>query len=357
METIDNDTGEVSQDSAASAPASDAVPAAVTQAFNSIFANADGSQDERDELEQEGLVTPDGNAPADEPATEQGELSQDDTATDEGRDSGEASKVQAKSGKGDKAPLDPYLRFVGQNSGLTDEQIDTAYAADPTFATATLTTLGQQYADLSRQYVTPGSPVAPGTQGGEQQPAQQPQQPTPGWDSFMSQLAAFSEANGEDMGKMAKLLNDEFVSPLRAMMAANAAREQDLARQEAAAGFETVRKSFGDFYGPENGQLSQGQIAARQQVGMMADQIRAGAKAQGRTVSIGEAISRAHAIVTHDMRQQAARRDLVAQVAKRSKAATVPPTQRKSRPTGERSDKAAEDAARTKMMEMGMDNF
>jgi hypothetical protein len=335
-------------------PANDAVPEAVTAAFSRVF-----DADQQDELVQEGLVTEDGNAPADQAAIDAANQTKDadpsdatDGTTTEAGENAEPS--EEKQGQPDK--LDPFLRFVGQQAaGLTDAQIDKLYAADPETAIATLNSLAGPFVDLSRQYAgQPASPVAPGTQQAVETPAQTP---TPGYDAFMAKLADFTEANGEDMGTFAKLVNDELVAPLKALMAANVARENDLVRQEATTGFEAVRKDFGDFYGPENGTLSEGQRAARSQVASIADQIRAGAKAAGKSVSVKDAIARAHAIVTHDMRQTAARKEIVGQVQRRAKAVTAKPTQRQARPSGERSDKAGEDAARAKMLELGFGEF
>lgn len=346
---------DIETQSAADGSSSNEVPAAVEQAFNNVFSNTAREQEQTDELVQEGLQTPDGNSPAEEqtirPVSSEGA---DEGDPNEAVENDEAGKEGAAA-EGQKAPLDPYLRFVGVNSGLTNETIDKLFAADPETATATLSTLAESFNNLSRQYlVQPGSPVAPGTQAPEQQPAQTP---TPGFDKFMSGLAAFTEANGEDIGTFAKLVNDELVGPLKQMIAANQVREADLTRQEAVSGFEAVRKDFSDFYGPDNGTLTPGQQNARAQVAQIADQIRAGGKAQGRVVSIKDAIAKAHSIVTHDMRQQAARKEIAGQVQKRAALVTAKPTQRKTRPTGERSDAAATAAAKQKMIELGFDNF
>lgn len=346
------------------------VPGAVNDAFNSLFTSdfaedrtdstagsrnaKDDEQQQQDELEQSGVVTLDGNAPDDEKAvlpesSEIGEATEAEESDENAPDA--ASETPAETPTG----LDPFLRFVAMNSGLTADQIDKVYKSDPDAAVATFTALSAGFNNLSRQFLgQQGSPVAPATPAAQQSASQSP---TPGLDTFMSQLAAFTEANGEDMGKFAKLVNDEIVGPMKALQAELRVREQGMVRDEALAGFEQVRGQFKDFYGPKDGQLTPGQQQARSTVATLADQIRAGARAQGKDVTIKDAIARAHAIVTHDMQQQTARQQIVQQVQKRAKSATLPPSQRKTRPTGTKSDAAAQDAYRKKAMELGMDQF
>lgn len=346
------------------------VPSAVNDAFNDLFPSdfageessentaasrsiKDDEQQQRDELEQSGVVTLDGND-ASEEKTVLPESSEEAEPSEDAE--GDEKSETATDAEGQKPPgLDPFLRFVAMNNGLNAGQIDKLYAADPETAVATLTALSGSFANLSRQYLgQPGSPVAPATQATET-PASQ--SPTPGLDTFMSKLAAFTEANGEDLGQFAKLVNDEIVGPMKALQAELRVREQGMVRDEALAGFEAVREQFKDFYGPKDGTLTPGQQQARSTVANLADQIRAGAKAQGKQVGIKDALAKAHAIVTYDMQQQAARQQIVTQVQKRAKSATQPPTQRRTKPVGKRSDSAAQDAYRQKAMELGLDQF
>jgi hypothetical protein len=347
------------------------VPAAISTAFESVFSSSDaaedttapaaestpkgnggvnsldGTQEERDELEQEGLVTPDGNA-AESEHTEQAESSDSAEGTGE--------QKPADAGAAEAPKLDPYLRYVAQESGYTPEQIERLVKADPELAVQTFQLVADQYANLSRQYASPGSQVAPGTQGQPQQPAQPTAAPTPQFDQFMAKLSDFAEANGQDMAEFARIVNDELATPFKAMAAQLAARDQAMLRQEATTAFEGVRKQFADFYGAENGTLSPGQQSARQNLAALADQIRAGAERQGRVVSVAEAIKRAHAVVTADLRQTTARRELAQQVQRRAKGITAKPTQRRNpAQAGVRSEAAAARAYEQAALQMGVE--
>jgi hypothetical protein len=318
---------------------SNAIPAAITDALAGVFGSDEA------EAPAKGRVDADTNLESQEEADEieQEEAAAGHTETPESSDEDEIEEVAPEGEKpaAEQTPkLDPYLRYIAGENGWTPEKIDKLYKADPELAQQTFQSIADSYTALSRQYVQPGSPVAPGTQATT--PAQTDASPTPNLDKFMADLAAFSEANGEDMGRFAKLVNDELATPLKAMIAQNVVREQELIREQSVSAFNGVRKDFGDFYGPENGNLSPGQQQARADLATLADQIRAGAKAQGRDVSIKDAISRAHAVITADIRQAAARREVASQVQKRSKQITAKPTQRRNpRTAGSRSDEAA----------------
>jgi hypothetical protein len=81
-------------------------------------------------------------------------------------------------------------------------------------------------------------------------------------------------------------------------------------------------------YGEDPASLTDAQRTARQQLGQAADMIHAGAKMQKVDMTFGEAIRRAHLILTADKQQAQARTALVKQVKQRSTQITSRPTQR-----------------------------
>jgi hypothetical protein len=172
----------------------------------------------------------------------------------------------------------------------------------------------------------------------------------------MSEIAAFAEENGEGLAGFVKSLDAEVIQPFKQQMAAAAVASQQTMRTEAVNAFEAVRKDFGDFYGPADGKLSDGQSNARQQLAVLADQIRSGAAAQGKQMTPGDAIKRAHAVVTAELRASTARREVVQQVQKRAKTITAKPTQRRNPATvGDKSREAAQAAYAASAAAMGLE--
>lgn len=224
--------------------------------------------------------------------------------------------------------LDQTLRLAAAQFGWGEEQINDFYAANPTMAVSTFEKLAETYTDLSRQYLAPtGSPVAPVPQS-QQTPAQ-PESPTSKLDALYSDLAAFAEGNGEDIvERLLKPLKAEVIEPLRELMAQNQVRQQELSRSEARQSFQGLAAKFGEVYGADTKPLSAEQQEARQTLGFLADQLRAGAKMQGRDLSIPDAINRAHLIVSADRRDKVVRNEIKQQVTKRASGLTAKPTQR-----------------------------
>lgn len=307
-------------------------------------------KEQAEELDEEGLTgndDPEGHGKKDETPAEK---------EDEG-----------KPGEGDETPaeetpaLDPNLRFVAQQFGWSDEKIDKLLKADAELAQDTFSNLSDAYLNLSRQMLPQAdSQVNPGTQPGST--TAQPQATTSPLDTLLSPkaLAEFAEANGEE-------IVEKFLKPFAQERQALKQEVQELkgfveiqqrraVATEATTVLEKLSGQFADLYGKDTLQLSDPQKQARTNLAGIADQLRAGAKMQGRELSVTEALNRAHLIVSAGNRQQAVRKQVTEQVQRRSKQITAKPTQRRNPATaGGRSDATAIEAYNRKAAELGLE--
>lgn len=301
-------------------------------------------QDQKDELEQEGIEA-DGSAGesvTDEPKA-------DDAVGDEPPAPADKAEVPAHQ-------VDPMHRFAAQEAGWSDADIDNLAKMNPALAARTFSTLADAYTNLSRQYLPAASPVAPGTQAAAEKPAQTAAESK--LDDLYKNLAAFGEANGTDIvDKFLKPLQAEVIEPLRQMMAAQKVAEQRVLAQEANSAFDGLSKGFEGLYGKDVASLTDGQKSARNQLGILADQIRAGAAAQGKSLTVSEALKRAHGVISADFAVANARQQVQKQVQRRSNQITARPTQRKSgRADVPGMDKAVA-AFTAKAAEIGLDDY
>jgi hypothetical protein len=274
--------------------------------------------------------------------------------TKEAEPSGEAEAVVAEGEEAkDAAPatIDPNLRYVAQEFGWKDEKIDALFKADPELAQQTLQSLSDAYTNLSRQMVQP-TQVAPAPVA---QPAAQPQAPTSKLDQLYADLQSFAEENGDSVvERLLKPLKEEVIEPFRQFQAELQVQKSRAIAAEAGATISTLRQKFGDVYGDE-GKASPAQQQTLSQLAQLADQIRSGAKAQGRELSVKDALNRAHLIVTADRRESDGRKQVQAQVQTRAKAIVARPTPR-ARPTAEgRSEAKAMEALERRAAELGIE--
>lgn len=269
-----------------------------------------------EELEQEGLVSPDEPDGVEDPGstpetTEQAEGEATETPA------GETAEAEASS-------IDPFHKWAAQQSGWTPEQISRLEKADPELAAQTFAGVANAYTALSRQAI---NQVVPGTAGNSPEiAAAQASNPTPKLDKIVAGLTEFAEANGEDLAGLVRALNEELITPYKASLARQQVVEQKAQAAEANNTFAAVSKEFPDFYGKGNpNPVQQDRI---QTLARLADQIRSGAKQQGREVSIADCVKQAHAVLTTDLRVANARKQVASQVQKRSKTISARPTQR-----------------------------
>jgi hypothetical protein len=309
-------------------------------------------KEQAEELDEEGLTG------ADDP---EGHGKPEETPK-EGEDAEEGEPADDKDGQTAEAPtLDPNLRFVAQQFGWSDEKIDKLLKADPELAQDTFTNLSDAYTNLSRQMLPQGdSQGLPGTQPGSM--TAQQQATTSPLDTLLSDkaLAQFAEANGEEIvEKFLKPFAQErqaLKAELSEMKAYVEVQQRRAVATEATTVLEKLSGQFADLYGKDTLQLSDPQKQARTNLAGIADQLRAGAKSQGRELSVSEALNRAHLIVSAGHRQQAVRKQVTEQVQRRSKQISAKPTQRRNPTTaGGRSDAAAIEAYNRKAAELGLE--
>lgn len=315
--------------------------------------------DQQSALEQEGEIDP---GAADGIPTEEEPQKKPESKTPVTKPVTKTAAVEETAGP----ELDPVLRSIAEESGWTAEKIDRLYAADPELATETFERLADSYANLSRQFLaSPGTTPAPVTQ---HQPAQVQGQSTtaPQLPAFLTDeaLQKFAEAEGETAATLLKGMRDHFVAQNTALearvqnfeAAAKQAENRAIAT-EALTAVKSLREKFASVYGASDDArtLTVGQQQKLTELYSLADQIRAGAVAQGRSISVSDAIKRAHYIVSRDSVKTEARQEISATIRKRAKNATARPTQRTNpRAAGQtRSDEAAVNVAAEKMAELG----
>lgn len=346
-------------------PGTEEVPQSVLDNISETFSNADASelegpgeetvsapaqrevtrkaavkQEQKDELTQEGLEDEDEETAGEEPA-------------EEGAEEGDAAAAEDQAAVEPTPALDPNLRFVAQHFGWNDKQIDKLYKADPELATQTFEQFHNAFTAMSRQ-----QGLLPG-QGASQQPnpaAQRPQAPVSKIDNLVANLAEFSAQNGEPLGDFVKSLHDELVVPFRQMQAELQVQKQQAVAAEATTVTTDLAGKFPDVYGAGE-KVNLIQQTTRQKLYEVADQLRAGAYQQGKEMSVKDAITRAHLIVTADRQQAAGRKQVQQQVQRRAKQITARPTQRvrPSAPGVARGEQTAAEAYRQRAVELGMD--
>lgn len=307
-------------------------------------------QEQADELDEEGLTTvndPEGH----------GENKDEKTEVE-----GEAVEPVVEETTEELPTLDPNLRFVATEFGWTDDKINKLLKVDPELAQETFSRMADAYTNLSRSMLNPNGPqVAPGTHQNAA-PAAQPQATVNPLDALFSadSLKQFAESNGQEMvDKFLKPFAEERQAMQKSMNTLQAyveVQERRAVASEATTVVSKLSEKFGDLYGKDSLQLSEAQQTARRNLGGIADQIRAGAKQQGRELTVTEALNRAHLIVSADHSRQAVRKDITEQVQKRNKQITAKPSQRRNPVSvNAKSDDQATDAYLRKAAELGIE--
>lgn len=300
------------------------VEQSVIDNINATFSEADPGELEPVGQEAEAAPTPDrSKANRQEQAEELEQEGTEGETSEEGKVEEEpADETPADEQVIDAAvePLDPNLRFAAQQFGWTDDKIDALHAANPEMAVGTFQNLLSAFQNLSRQQLVPQA----------QNPAAQAaaaQQQQSKFEKLIGNLKQFEEVNGEPLGEMLRILHEEVYQPLRQIQAEYQVQKQQAVAAEATTTTGSLSEKFPDFYGKDD-KLTLVHQQNRASLYQIADQLRSGAHQQGKDMSVRDAINRAHLIVTADMRVAEGRKQVAAQVTKRSKSITARPTQR-----------------------------
>jgi hypothetical protein len=286
---------------------------------------------------------------------------------------GQQAGEDAANAEANAATLHPLLRQAAQRVGWQDADIDNLVAANPELADATfrkfhdslnaIATRFSQFAVPQQQQQLMPSGNQPQGQP-QQQPMQGRQQLTP--DAILLDLYGqdyqqkFAQQYGENFASdvVVPLLN-RVVGPVMQMQQFLQQQEQALLGQQINGFFTESEKDFADLYGKQGAQMSREQNDARFNVLRRADQIRAGAMAQGIPMTVREAIDMAHLQFAAPMAAKLERQNLTRQVKNRSGRITQLPTQRRPADAlqpGERSERAALEAATEKMAAIGLND-
>lgn len=248
------------------------------------------------------------------------------------------------------------------HSDWTPEEIQEFYQANPEKALKTFKKIYTSTNDVSRTYAELGKVQMKQTQDAlttEQEKANAEKNEYKGVD-----IAALEKQFGESdpavlailkaQDERSRLLHDEIVELKKA--GASQSRETGLSNDQrqivrdvnAFFGDKDFLEAYGDFYGKvESGQnwgevLTGEQHERRRKVCVEADQIKAGAALRDIDMDRSEALRRAHAYVSDEVKEQAIRNGLRKKTVKRNKGITVKSTGRKPVETGETSEKKSE---------------
>jgi len=308
-------------------------------------------QQQADELEQDGQV---------DPRTADGTPEAAPTPATEQKPTPEASK---------EAPeLDDDLRSIAKEFGWADAKIDRLVKADPELARETFETFAATLAEQARQFL-PGGPGSPAPRQPIQSasvPPSTPQPPALPPELSDDALKAFAEENGEQAAKLIKLIRDNYVVKQdaleeRLVRAEQAAQVQEL--KAVAAEASTViaglsgkhPKLYGE--GDNVNVLTVEQYNRRVELTMLADQIRLAAGTQGRSMTVTQALTNAHYVLSRDSVKSEARQEVAAAVQRRSKQAVAKPTARVN-PEGrgqKRTNAGAAEAYSRRLAELGIE--
>lgn len=304
---------------------------------------AKAAKEQKEELEEDGHGAEEENSvPA--------EQAEDAAAEDDAEEPDEVDEDEQPS----IPEVDPTLRAIAKELGWTDEKIDRLNGKDPELLNETLTSLSDVYSNLSRQYLQAGTQQFAAPQQGPPT-----QNAASGLDALFNPqaLAAFAEANGDELvEKFMKPLYNEVIVPARQAQARAAVAEQQAVASEANGVFSKLAEQYPDVYGKGTA-LSAAEGMSRNKVAQIADQLRAGAKMQGRELSVTEALNRAHLIETSERRASDGRKQVQQQVQKRSKQITAKPTQRNNpaQASSRKTDSRAAEAYERKAAELGIE--
>jgi hypothetical protein len=288
----------------------------------------------------ERLAQNSGEAQQATPATEQGvgDGTESQPADNRVGSASEKPSQEAKPAAADPlATLDPALRHAARRAGWSEQELrEFVTSAKPEIVDGTLNRLYQSYNDISTRFAQMGQQrmqPQPGQQGFQQQQAPQQQATASPFDKINE---AFSDravsALREEYGDG---IVDSLVEPLRSIIQplqemaqfVQQSRSETIAR-EVEVTMKTLSADFGDLYGENGKQPTAPQQTMRHQLYATADQILAGALAQGLPLSVGEALERANMILAAPTTRQRERQKIASSVKERSRQIVARPTQR-----------------------------
>lgn len=222
--------------------------------------------------------------------------------------------------------------------GWKEEDIQKLADADPAMALKTMQNIFESSKNLSDRFAQLGR--AQGSQPAPEQATHAPVQGQPQPKGFVD-IDKLTEQFGEDplINTVIKPMNDALIElrnqsqqshtmPTPATAPAQRTPAELVPEIATFFGDEHLHKCYGDFYGVSNvdDDLTLAQLKNRREVLVKADQIIAGAEAQGIDMSVTEALESAHMLVSDPVKQAAIRREIKASAVKRSSGISLRPS-------------------------------
>lgn len=280
--------------------------------------------------------------------------SEDELLTQDDDSASEADKTQS-------IPDNIYRSL--QHNGWKPEKIDAFYKADPKLAIQVFEQIHESTNNLSRQFAELGRSRIESRRQKEQPVVKKEETPQ---SQPIIDIEAIRKADPDN----ALLPVIEGVNKVLAQLAGQrtveSPREQVRTQEDIALATQVMSflgadqmKAFNDFYGPAYDEarmptfdghgLTPGQKANRDALLEQADAIWVGAREHGRNLTVPEALSLAHSLLTDGMRTQKVREELIGKVKQRAKGMTL--RSARSKPTlareGDKPKTQAELEART----------
>ena len=193
--------------------------------------------------------------------------------------------------------------------------------------------LGRMAKSLGQPSQTSGTPAASGPHQNQTTPA------NPGPSSKIEPVSVevLREKFGDDelidtfaqqMNAQAAVLNQMMSQQQQAQQSLEQQASESLSRQVESFFADPALKAFGDHYGPAGAPLTPEQERARVEVLEMADALVSGAQFQGRTVSVQDALARAHGALSVEVSEASVRRKIKQDAKKRNRGITARPSRR-----------------------------
>lgn len=341
--------------------------AAVNEAFANVFGADDGKptkikakvKDEDEDLEDdaaedEGLEERE-NGDSEEADDDSDDDDIDGGETDDDEDEDEDGVEDDEDDEDEDDPIDqidPALLSIAELTGMSREKVTNLFKADPKGTVKALEALADSFTSTSQAFASVQSKDRATSAGNA--PSL-----TAGFDKLFQNMDKLSETHGQEfVDNIMKPLKTEVLEPLKQVYAfMQEQRQQDLIRRVDRHYDTLATGAFEAFYGKSGEPLSKRQQANREQVAEWADRISVGANAQGKDISPEEALTRAHVIVTANLRNSTALKEVQSKVKKRAKGLSVKPSSRTQRSAElPRSETKAMAAYAAKLSELGLND-
>jgi len=261
----------------------------------------------------------------------------------------EETQEEEEETKEEEAPEIPdNLLRAAEHVGWKPEDVVAFWKTDPERAQSTFENIHKSVNTLSQQFASVGrTALTNRSKANEPQQMAQAQEQT---EDFIDVKKLREQYPDSELVDVVAGMNDalkKVITSRQPQATVDAGAVERAALQERMANLQTMNsffgsdamKSYAGYYGPVNDEngipqfdwsyLEPGQMANRHAMLQTAEQILAGAEMQGQQMPVEQALTMAHLLQTAAMQKQNVRRELLAEVKKRSKGATLKPQAKK----------------------------